>query len=63
MGRKGHGIEELSGFATEFVREAGKNALVGVNVAISVPLVMGPSIVWMQKSMTVSLQLSRWMQG
>ena len=24
---KGHGIEELSGFATEFIREAGKKAL------------------------------------
>lgn len=27
MGEKGHGIEELSGFATEFIREAGKQAL------------------------------------
>jgi myo-inositol-1(or 4)-monophosphatase len=27
MGKKGHGIEELNGFATEFIREAGKKAL------------------------------------
>ena len=27
MGSKGHGIEELSGFATEFIRQAGKKAM------------------------------------
>ncbi len=27
MGKKGHGIEELSGFATEFIKYAGKKAL------------------------------------
>ena len=27
MGSKGHGIDELSGFAMEFIKEAGKQAL------------------------------------
>jgi myo-inositol-1(or 4)-monophosphatase len=27
MGKKGHGIEELSGFATEFIKDAGEKAL------------------------------------